>query len=55
MKNLACIAQTLNIKTTNISFQKYFDMKQDLALPFLKVDFGSTFSKGGKVTIFLRE
>jgi hypothetical protein len=54
MKNLAFRAQIMNNKYTNISFQKYFDMKEDLAPPFPKVDFGSTFSKGGKITIYLR-
>ena len=38
MKSLACKVQTLNIKTTSISFQKYFDMKEYLALPFSKVE-----------------
>jgi len=48
MKSSECKALIANTKiiNNNISFQKYFETKQDLALPFLKVEFGSTFPKG---------
>ena len=46
MKSLECKALITNTKIiNNISFQKYFETKQDLAPPFLKVEFGSTFFK----------
>jgi hypothetical protein len=58
MKSSECKALIANTKIiNNISFQKYFETKQDLALPFLKVEFGSTFFKGrfpkGRIWLYL--